>query len=179
MFGRDRSSHRALAEAADRLGLDNRELGARARVAPERVAYALENDIDLEAILSVGEVKRILEVLGMDFLPLFDIPCAFCRQADRRFVELQSLPRDTLLARRREELGLSQEELLAKLGITEWFQRNSERIWAQSRMRLWRALEERPDSLDDLSLDQIRLLNRVLLLPLQLLLGVRCTGCGV
>ena len=63
MFGRGRSSHHALAEMADRLGLDNRKLGARARVAPERVAYALENDIDLEAVLSVGEVKRILEVL--------------------------------------------------------------------------------------------------------------------
>ena len=178
MFGRGRSSHHALAEMADRLGLDNRKLGARARVAPERVAYALENDIDLEAVLSVGEVKRILEVLDMDFLELFNLPCAFCRQADRHFVELQSLPRDMLIARRREELGLSQEELLAKLGITEWFRRNSERTWAQSRMRLWRTIEERPDSLDDLSLDQIRLLNRVLLLPLQLLLGVRCTKCG-
>jgi predicted transcriptional regulator len=179
MFGLGRSPHEDLAKRVDQLGIDSRELGARAHVDPERVANALESDIDLEAILSVREVKRIVSVLEMDFLRLFAIPCAFCKQADQRFAELRSLPRNELIARRRGDLGLmSQEELLAKLGITDWFRKNSDRTWAQNRMRLWRAIEERPDSLDDLSLDQVRVLNRVLVLPVQLLLGVQCRECG-
>lgn len=182
MFGRGRSTHRALAERADKLGLDERSLGARAQVDPRRVADALESDIDLEATLSVGEVKRMLQVLDLDFLTVFGMPCAFCKQADAALAErltgLRSLPRDELIARRREELSLSQDGLLAKLGITAWYERNAERTWAQNRMRLWRAVEEAPDAIDELSLDQVRLLNRVLLLPMHLLVGVRCGACG-
>jgi len=181
MFGRGRATHRTLAERADELGLDERSLGARAQVDPQRVADALDSDIDLEATLTVGEVKRILQALDLDFLTVFGISCAFCRQADvglaERHGELRSLPRNELIVRRREELGLSRDGLLTKLGITAWYERNAERPWAQNRMRLWRALETRPDALDDLSLDQVRLLNRALLLPMHLLVGVRCSTC--
>jgi transcriptional regulator with XRE-family HTH domain len=178
MFGRGRSSHYVLAQRADELGIDSRELAARANVDQRRAADGLENDIDLEAVLTVGEVKRMLQALDLDFLTVFRIPCAFCKRGDQQFAELRPLPRNALVARRREQLGLSQEDLLVKLKITEWFQENSGRPWAQKRMALWRAIEEGPDSLDDLSLDQVRLLNRVLLLPVQLLLGVRCGTCG-
>lgn len=182
MFGRRRSTHRALAERASELGLDERSLGAQAQVEPQRVADALDSDIDLEATLSVAEVKRILEVLDLDFLTVFGIPCAFCKQADtalrERFAQLGALSRDELIAQRRNELSLSQDGLLTKLGITAWYERNAERPWAQDRMRLWRAVEQEPDAIDDLSLDQVRLLNRVLLLPMHLLVGVRCGTCG-
>ena len=178
MFGRGSSSHRAVAKRAAELGLDPRQLAARAQVDPEHVANALESDIDLEANLPVGEVKRMLDVLDLDFLRLFKIPCGFCRSDGQRFAALQSLPRNELIAKRREELGLSQEALLAKLGVTNWFQKNSERAWAQNRMRLWQAIEDGPNSLDDLSLDQVRLLNQVLMVPVQLLLGVPCADCG-
>ena len=181
MFGRGRSTHRALAERADELGLDERSLAAQAQVDPHRVADALESDLDLEATLTVGEVKRMLRVLDLDFLTVFGIPCVSCRQVDaglaERLIELRSLPRNELIARRREQLGLSQDDLLTKVGVTAWYERNAERRWAQNRMRLWRALETGPDALDDLSLDQVRLLNRVLLLPTHLLVGVRCSTC--
>ncbi len=178
MLRRKRSSHAALAERADELGFDERRLAVQAQVDPGRVRDALRSDIDLEAVLSVSEVKRILGVLGMDFMELFRIPCAFCAGTDSPFAEFGSLPRNELVIRRREKLGLSREEVLTKLGITDWFQKHSESAWAQNRMRLWQAVEERPDSLDDLTLDQVRLLNRVLLLPLQLLVGARCPKCG-
>jgi hypothetical protein len=181
VFRRKRGSHWALAERADELGFDERSLGARAQVDPQRVADALESDIDLEANLSVAEAKRLLQVLDLDFLATFRVPCAFCRQEDpsliERYEELRSLPRDVLLARRRDELALTPEGLLDKLGITAWFEKNADRPWAQDRMRLWSAIEDGPDSLDDLSLDQVRLLNRVLLLPMHLLVGVSCGTC--
>jgi hypothetical protein len=167
-----------LAERADELGIGSRELAARANVDRQRVVDGLENDIDLEAVLTVGEVKRILQALNLDLLTVFRIPCAFCKRGDQQFAELRSLPRNAVIARRREQLGLSQEDLLVKLKITDWFEKNFDRPWAQKRMALWRAIEEGPDSLDDLSLDQVRLLNRVLLLPVQLLLGVPCGTCG-
>lgn len=180
MFGIGRSSsHRILAERSKELGIDDRRLATRAGVDSRRVADALENDIDLEAILTVGEVKRMLQVLDLDFLTVFGIPCAFCSRQEAHVMELRLLPRNELIARRRRELGLSQEDLLAKLGIVDWFRKHSERPWAQNRMRLWRAIEDRPDSLDDLSLDQVRLLNKVLLVPMQLLVGVPCSRCGL
>lgn len=178
LFGIGRSTHEVLAKRARELGIDDRVLAARAQVDPQRAAYALESDIDLEAVLSVGEVKRMLSVLELDFFDVFGMPCAYCRRDDEPFAELRSLPRDALLAKRREKLNLSPEGLLAKLGVTTWYEENSERTWAQNRMRQWRAIEDGPGSLDDLSLDQVRLLNRVLLLPLQLLLGVHCPTCG-
>jgi hypothetical protein len=177
MFGLGRSTHKVLAARADELGLDDRRLAALAQVDPGHAYDALKNDIDLEAVLPVGEVKRILDVLELDFLEVFGIPCGFCRRTDDRFAELRSIPRDELVAKRREQLGLSRDGLLTKLGVTKWFDENSERTWAQNRMRLWRAIEDRPESLDDLSLDQVRLLNKVLVVPLQLLLGVHCPKC--
>jgi hypothetical protein len=179
MFGHGRSSHRVLAERADELGIDDRQLAAQADVDPRRAADALANDIDLEAILSVAEVKRMVRVLDLDFLTVFGIPCAFCPEKDGRLMELRALPRNELIARRRQELGLSYEDLLAKLGIIDWFHKHADSPWAQKRMQLWRAMEDGPDSLDDLSLDQIRLLNKVLLVPTQLLLDVRCSRCGL
>jgi hypothetical protein len=178
LFGIGRSTHEVLAKRARELGIDDPVLAARAQVDPQRAAYALESDIDLEAVLSVGEVKRMLTVLDLDFLDVFGIPCGYCRRVDEPFAELRSLPRDALLAKRREKLNLSTEELLARLGVTRWYEENSERKWAQDRMRQWQAIEDGPDSLDGLSLDQVRLLNRVLGLPLQLLLGARCPKCG-
>lgn len=182
VFRRKRGPHSTLAERADELGLDERTLGARAQIDPLRVRDALESDIDLEANLAVAEAKRLVQALDMAFLPTFRISCAFCGQKDDgllgRYAQLRLLPRNVLLAQRREELGLSRDDLLAKLGITAWFEQNSARPWAQARMRLWRAIEEGPDSLDDLSLNQVRLLNRVLLLPMHLLVGVSCSTCG-
>jgi hypothetical protein len=178
MFGRKRPSHTALAERVDRLGLDERLLAARAQVDSRRVADALRSDIDLEAVLSIAEVKRILAVLDMDLLQLFGIPCAFCSHADASLEAVKNLPRNELVARRREKLGISQEGLLKRLGVADWFLKHSDNAWAQNRMRLWQAIEEQPDSLDDLTLDQVRLLNKGLLLPLHLLVGGRCPKCG-
>jgi hypothetical protein len=166
--------HTVLWTRVQQLGLDNLEVAVRADVDREYVEDALGSDIDLQ-LLSVAEVKRILGVLGINYLELYGIKCAYCGKRDKRVEELGALPRSELIRRRREELGLTKEGLLAAVGWKSWFAGNGDQEQADD---FGRSIEDAPDSVDALPLVGVRQLNQTLRLPLHLLLGVQCPKCG-
>jgi hypothetical protein len=114
----------------------------------------------------------------MDFLDLFGVKCAYCGTVDENGEELGALRRNELIRRRREELGLSKEDLLAKAGWTDWFARVGDQEWTQRFMRRYGGIEDSPDAIDELGFWDVKHENKVLKLPLQLLLGVKCSKCG-
>ena len=167
----------------ERLWMRIEELGLEPLAVAERAnvdliwVEELESEENLEA-WTVKDVKRVVDVLEMDPLDLFGVKCAYCGKGVDDGEELGILPRNELIRRRREELGLSKEDLLAKAGLTEWFVRVGDTEWTRTYMNEYGGIEDSPDAIDELDFWDVKRENKVLKLPLQLLLGVKCPKCG-
>lgn len=91
--------------------------------------------------------------------------------------------RNEIIRSRREELSLSKEDLLAKLGWMQWHVEHSDPSfrdpdWAERTMEEYMAIEDDPDSVEQFSLTGAMHMAEVIEVPPQLLLGVRCDRCA-
>jgi hypothetical protein len=166
-------THLVLWRRMQELGLESGEVSVRADV--DLIAVTeLEWDDTLDA-WSVADIKRVLAVLGLDFLEVFGIPCSYCEGTVETLI---GLPRNELIRKRRGELGISMGDLLEGTGWTKWFSEYRDEAWAQRLMRQFEGIEDSADAIDELSLYDVMHLNEMVLgLPLQVLLGVKCGRC--
>jgi hypothetical protein len=162
------------------LGLDVEEVDARAQVgiATDDLVESAD-DAEFYGVWGLWMVKRVVGALELNLLDVLELKCIFCEKDQQRWGDLAGLPRNEIIRRRRQELGLSKEDLLTKLGWTQWYAETvrPERPWVESIMREYRAMEDTPDSIEELNLDDVMHVAQGIEVPAQLLLGVRCLRC--
>lgn len=144
------------------LGLSDVEIAQKAGLSIYEYGDIEQHADEIVAVTELHEVKKLLAVLKMDFLDTLEINCAFCSNTSQYLSEY-SLLRNELLRKQRESLGMSREALGESIGF---FAAEIEN------------LEKNPDHLEAWSMDYIRDLSKVLKLPLQVLLNVKCSKCG-
>ena len=108
------------------------------------------------------EVKEILKILKIDFFDLFEMHCDFCEEG-KQYLKDYSLPRNELIHKRRIEMGLSASELGDRIGFEE---------------SAINDMEKDPNYLETWAIDFINDLSRVIDVPLQILLNIKCVRCG-
>ena len=128
-------------------------------------------------------IKRVVDALELNLLDVLGLECVFCAKDLEPWRELASLPRNEIIRSRREELGLSRDDLFAKLGWTQWYAEHSradarDPEWAERVMAEHKAIEDNPDFIEQITIDGVMNVAEVLEVPPQLLLGVRCARCG-
>ena len=125
--------------------------------------FSIEMHVD-EIVLypHLYEVKEILKILKIDFFDLFEMHCDSCEE-DKQYPKDYSLPRNELIHKRRTEMGLSASELGDRIGFEEAAVND---------------MEKDPNYLETWAIDYIKDLSRVIDVPLQILLNIKCAKCG-
>ena len=123
-------------------------------------------DIELRAeesfsVVPIYHMKKICNVLTLDFMTLFEIRCAFCKE-HQKYEDQYFLSRDLLIKKRRQTLNLTEEQLSEKIGFLV------------SEIRL---LETYTAHLESWVLENIMWLAQTLQIPTQVLLDVECPKC--
>ncbi len=113
-------------------------------------------------VAHLGKMKKLCDVLALGLFDLFGIACEFCERTELA-VRAGPAHRNELVRSRREELGLSQDELGDRIGFETIAIKN---------------MESDPAFFDSWSVELVLELAGILGVPPQLLLGVTCTRCG-
>jgi transcriptional regulator with XRE-family HTH domain len=113
-------------------------------------------------VVHLRHLKKLCEVLQLGLLNLFGIECAFCGRHEQA-AAVPPVPRDKLIRTRREAFGLTQDQVGDLIGF--------ETVAIVD-------MEKDPDFLERWSVELIVELAGYLELPVQVLLGVRCSKCG-
>ena len=153
----------------ERIALRRKELGLTDVETARRCGLSISEYDDIERyaeeifeLVPLHSVKRLCDVLQVDFFDLFEIPCAFC-EGGKSFVEEYRLPRSEVIRKRREAKGWSADELGDRVGFYE--------------VEIHK-LEQEQGHLESWRLDSIKELAAEIEVPLQVLLGVKCRKCG-
>ena len=153
----------------ERIALRRKELGLTDVETARRCGLSISAYDDIERyaeeifeLVPLHSVKRLCDVLQVDFFDLLEIPCAFC-EGGKSFVEEYRLPRSEVIRKRREAKGWSADELGDRVGFYE--------------VEIHK-LEQEPGHLESWRLDSIKELATEIEVPLQVLLGVKCRKCG-
>jgi DNA-binding XRE family transcriptional regulator len=151
-----------IAARRQELGLTKQELANQLGL-PLKAYHDLELHSDeIYTVTELREAKGISNILKLDFFDLFKLKCAFCDE-DISYAEIFSLPRNELIAIKREEMSLSTEELGDQVGF---YGAEIEK------------LENDPAHLETWPIDFIKDLATVIDVPLQILLNIKCKKCG-
>lgn len=109
------------------------------------------------------QIKGICRVLQLEFLPLFDLPCAFCEEG-KIFQDGFNLPCHELIRKTRKAKRLSPDR------FGDLADYNAEGV---------QLLEENPDYLEETSpIERVLLVAKALDVPFQILAAVKCGKCG-
>lgn len=144
------------------------ELGLSMENAADSIDLNLDSYYDIELhddevySIPIIFVKKLFKILMFDFLELFEIPCAFCMR-NEPYLDEYGLLRNELVQKRRISKKISKEEISDRLGFYEIAITN---------------MEDDKDILEEWSIELITDLSRELEIPLQVLLGVKCSKCG-
>ena len=112
-------------------------------------------------VVHLNKLKAVCAVLGLDLLSLSGTTCAFCEgRADR---DNWQSPRNIVIQRAREHLGLSKVELGDRIGFEE---------------QAIVDMEQDPDYLEKWSVELIQELASILGVPIEVLLRYPCGNCG-
>lgn len=144
------------------LGLSDTEVAYRARLNIYEFRDVEAHADEAFVVVPLYHLKKICTTLKMDFLGLFEIPCAFCGGAP--FLDDYRLRRDVLVRKKREELALSAEQLGDKIGFHG------------AEIEL---LETYTAHLESWVIEHILDLGHQLGIPPQVLLDVECQACKV
>lgn len=123
-------------------------------------------DIELHAsealtVAHLGKLKGICQLLELNLLDLAGVQCEFCKLG-LSYSAAFLMPRNKQIKQRREERGLSRNELADRLGFHEI---------AVAEM------EEKENFLEEWSVQLIQALSRELGIPLQVLFAYPCPTC--
>ncbi len=145
------------------------ELGLNDVITAQQAGLSKMNYFDIElhpdeiyTVTDLWQVKKLVDVLELDFLDLFDIQCTFCNGKEG-FLNDYLLPRNEIIQKKRKSLNLSQEELGVRVGFYEI---------------AIIEMEREPDFLESWSIELINDLANIIKVPLQILLHVKCSKCG-
>ncbi len=145
------------------------ELGLKDSEIAKQISLTWNEYFDIELhqheILQVVELRRVktlCQVLNFEFSELFEMRCHFCEEG-KQYLKDYSLPRNELIHKRRTEMGLSASELGDQIGFEEAAVNDMEKD--QNYLETW-------------AIDYIRDLSRVIDVPLQILLNIKCAKCG-
>ena len=116
---------------------------------------------ELKTTVYLGIVKKLFKVLKLDFFEMVDMKCAFC-ELHEPFEQDYLLPRNELIRKNRERLGMTRDELGVKVNFYEVAIENMER---------------KRNFLEEWSIDDILILADALALPPQILFDVKCEHC--
>lgn len=116
---------------------------------------------EIFTVTEFHKVKKLLQVLKLDFFELTETGCAFCDEG-HPYVKDYSLPRHELICKKRDDIGISREELGDRLGFYEIEIEN---------------LESDPNQLDTWPIELIKNLSNEINVPLQILLNIKCKRC--
>ena len=116
---------------------------------------------EIFTVTPLYDVKALMQVLSWDFFDLFEIQCAFCKER-KPFLEEYLLPRNELIEKRRTAKGMSKEELGDRVGFYKIAISN---------------MEKDKNYLEEWCLENISNLAHELDIPLQILLGLKCSEC--
>lgn len=117
---------------------------------------------EIYAVPSLAEVRGLCDVLRVNCLDLFELPCVYCE--GRQISADDRLPRHELIHKRREALHLTVEELADKIG---YYGKSIEVIESGNLAHL-----------DSWVINEVLNLATVLNVPPQLLLDFKCHKCG-
>jgi DNA-binding XRE family transcriptional regulator len=117
---------------------------------------------EIVTTVELSKIKQLCEILRVHFFDLFDMKCAFC-QENQQYLPEFSLSRNELLYRRRTIMGLSEEDLGDQINLYAWAVKK---------------LEAEPNELETCILETLQDLSRVLDIPLQVVLNVKCGKCN-
>jgi hypothetical protein len=182
MAGQDGLIAAGFRRRMDELGLDVEDVAARAQVGI--ATYDLvesADDAEFYGVWDLWMVKRVVDALELNLLDVLELKCVFCEKDLEQWRDLAGHPRNDIIRTRRADLGLSMEGLLTKIGWTQWAaghrgEYNHE--WSEGVTREYRAMENSPNSIEQLPLERVMLVAEGIEVPAQLLLGVRCLRCG-
>ena len=154
----------------DRIRRRREALGMSDVEVAQRVGLSMHEYYDVEAypdeftdVLHVAEAKRLADVLGLDLLELVGVKCSSCEREGFDAGRLTAPPVE-LLRSRREEMNLSREEVSDQAG------------WEDRGAGL-EILENDASFPGRTTINTVLDLSRVLRVPADLLLGIRCPLC--
>ena len=125
--------------------------------------YDIEaHDDEIVDFIPLLEVKNLCQAYSLDLLELFEIQCPFCEK-NKIYLAEYKLPRNELIKNKRISIGLSKEELSDIVGFYEVVITN---------------MEADKIFLEEWVIYHITELSKTLDIPLQILLGVKCSKCG-
>lgn len=150
-----------IAERRLELGLSDTEVAHRSRLTVYEFGDVESHADEAFVVVPLYHMKKICGTLKLDFLSLFEIQCAFCEGAP--FLDDYWSGRDLLVRKKREELGLSEEQLGDRLGF------HGTEIGL---------LETYTAHLESWVVENILGLANQLQIPPQVLLDVECRVCG-
>jgi transcriptional regulator with XRE-family HTH domain len=145
------------------LGLSDVEVAKRARLSIDEYCDVEACPTEFTDVLRTDEAKRLAEALGLDLLELMGLKCSRC-EGEGADASWFSLSPAGLLRLRREELGLTRGEVSDQAG------------WKDQGAGL-ALLEDDASFPEDTTINTVLDLSRVLMVPADLLLGVRCPRC--
>ncbi len=145
------------------LGLTEEEVAQKIGMSEAEYADLEQHSYEIYEITSLRNVKRVCEVLNLDFLRLLSLKCSFCKDSER-YHDDYKLPRNELIRFRRNEMKLTTDALGERIGFAG---------------TAIEAMEKDPDYLEDgLGIESIIDLSTELQIPRQVLFNVKCHECG-
>ena len=144
------------------LGLSDTHVAAKVRLSISEYNDAEWHADELLSVVPIYNVKKICDVLKIDFLELFEIPCEFCSGSSKHLDEYSS-SRNELIRKKRESMKLTPEQLGDRIGFYT------------SEVNM---LETYTAHLESWVLENVLWLSHLLNVPTQILLDVRCPKCG-
>jgi len=144
------------------LNLSESEVARRIRQSIYEYGDIESHPSEIFSVVPVYHIKKLCTVLQTDIFKLFDISCSFCEENTTQH-EDYFLRRDLLIHKRRNELGITSEELGDKIGFYE-----NEII----------LIETYTAHLESWVLENISELANQLKIPLQILLDIECKNCN-
>jgi transcriptional regulator with XRE-family HTH domain len=116
---------------------------------------------EIYTLVPLTVIKKLFAALNLDLLGTLGIVCRFCGE-NLAHIESSAVPRNELIRRARLRLGLSKADLANRSGLSEFEEE----------------LEADPEHLESWRFSMIVELADALQVPVQLLLGVKCSNCG-
>ena len=143
------------------LGLSAQEIASKSGLYLSEYRDAEECDKELHGVVKLSSLRKLCDLLALDILTLFEIPCPFCGGKVYRSEYQQ--PRSALIQQMRGEKGWSLDEFSGRTG---WYEPALRRV------------ESEPDYLESADLSSIKALADALDTPMQVLLAIKCSKCG-
>jgi len=153
----------------DKIKARRLELGLTDTDTSKKVGLSINHYFDVELYddeipfaVELRNVKKICEILGLDFFDLFGLRCAFCEEC-KPYFEDYLLPRNELIRKKMNEINIPTKQLEDVIGV--------------KRPEVAK-IEEDPNYLESRPIEYIKDLSDLIKIPIQILANIKCQKCG-